>query len=245
MCRFPEAGVEQTAYWLHTLIRMKFLLPAVLALLPFGLLRAEETAPAPSPAPTDQVEEQPAPQGDPAALAPALREEVNLLDTESTEAMEIPVPGDAPDPEKTGELTGDLPGDEEALRRPAVTGTIEVGAASNGQVVKADVGNLVRITLESNPSTGYNWELRDFAYGAADFYSSDVVARKTGNVLMGAPGNTIITLQAVQPGSQNIVLVYRRPWEPPDQVAATFSFQLEVSGDTAAPEATPAPSPAP
>jgi inhibitor of cysteine peptidase len=224
---------------------MKFLLPVVLALASLGLLRAQETAPAPSPDPTAEADEQPAPAADPAALAPALREEVNLLDTESTEAMEIPVPGDAPDPEKTGELTGTLPGDEEAPRRPAVTGTIEIGAKSNGQVVKAEVGNLIRITLESNPSTGYNWELRDFEYGAADFHSSDVVARQTGNVLMGAPGNTIITLQAVQPGSQNIVLVYRRPWEPPDQVAATFSFQLEVTGDPAAPQATPAPSPAP
>lgn len=224
---------------------MKFLLPVVVALASLGLLRAQEAAPAPSPAPTAEADEQPAPAADPAALAPALREEVNLLDTESTEAMEIPVPGDAPDPEKTGELAGTLPGDEEAPRRPAVTGTLDVGAKSNGQAVKAGVGNLIRITLESNPSTGYNWELRDFEYGAADFHSSDVVARQTGNVLMGAPGNTIITLQAVQPGSQNIVLVYRRPWEPPDQVAATFSFQLEVTGDPAASRATPAPSPAP
>jgi predicted secreted protein len=173
-----------------------------------------------------------------------LREEVNLLDTESTESMEIPVPGDAPDPRKTGEITEKLPGEEEIPKRPEVTGTVEVTAADNGKTVKASVGNLVRITLESNPSTGYNWELRDFDYGAADFYSSDVVARKGGNVFVGAPGNTVITLQAVKPGSQQITLVYRRPWEPPDQVAATFSFNLEVSGDrapTSAAEEAPAP----
>ncbi|MFN5360883.1 MAG: acetyl-CoA carboxylase biotin carboxyl carrier protein, partial [Bacteroidota bacterium] len=39
---------------------------------------------------------------------------------------------------------------------------------------------------------------------------------------------------------QTITIVYRRPWEAPDQVAATFSFQLEVAGDTAAPAASPA-----
>ena len=206
-----------------------------------GLVRAEEAVPVPSPPAAAEA----TPAADPAALAPVLREEVNLLDTETTEAMEIPVPGDAPDPRKAGEITEKLPGDEETPKRPEVTGTVEVGAADNNKVINASLGNLIRITLESNPSTGYNWELRDFDYGAADFYSSDVVARKGGNVFVGAPGNTIITLQAVQPGSQKIVLVYRRPWEAPDQVAATFSFQLEVAGDPATPTASPAASPAP
>jgi predicted secreted protein len=229
------------------LVCMKFLLPVTLALIPFGLLRAEEASPTPSPAASPSVENPTTDETDAGstALAPALREEVNLAETGNTEAMEIPVAPDAPDPRKTGEITETLPGDEPTPQRPPVTGTVEVTAANNGQTVKAGVGNLVRVTLESNPSTGYNWELRDFDYGAADFYGSDVVARKGGNVLVGAPGDTVITLQAVKPGAQTITIVYRRPWEAPDQVAATFSFQLEVAGDTAAPAASPAASPAP
>lgn len=172
-----------------------------------------------------------APSADPAAL----RGEVNLVDTENAESMEIPVAPDAPNPDKAGVLTGKLPGDEDAPEPPPVNGTVEVSAKNNGQTVTADVGNLVRITLESNPSTGYNWELRDFDYGAAIFNSSDLVARKSGNVLMGAPGDTVIVLQAVAPGTQQITAVYRRPWEAPDQVAATFSFQLEVKAPPAAP----------
>jgi inhibitor of cysteine peptidase len=159
--------------------------------------------------------------------------------------MEIPPPPDATDPETAGEIAGKLPGDEEVPQRPPVTGTLEVTAQDNGKVVSAALGNLIRITLESNPSTGYNWELRDFEYGAADFYASDVMARQSGNVFVGAPGNTILTLQAVQAGTQQITAVYRRPWEAPDQVAATFSFQLEVAGDKAAPAAPPEASPAP
>lgn len=213
----------------------KFLcLGLLLAGLAMG--RAEEAAPSPAPATPE-----PTPASDPAALAPALREKVNLADTESAESMEIPVPADAPDPRKPGEEAGKLPGDEEVPARPQVTGTVEVGASDNGKVVTAAVGNLVRIVLESNPSTGYNWELRNFEYGAADFHSSDTVARQGGNVLLGAPGDTVITLQAVKPGSQKIEVVYRRPWEAPDQVAATFVFQLEVTGkaDPAASPRTP------
>ena len=226
---------------------MKVLLVPIIFLTAVGAMRAQEPAPAaiPSPSPSGQEIDAGKEASDPAALAPALREEVNLADTADSESMEIPPPPDATDPDTSGQITGQLPGDEEVPQRPPVTGTVEVTAQDNGKVVSAALGNLVRITLESNPSTGYNWELRDFDYGAADFYASDVVARKGGNVFVGAPGNTVFTLQAVKAGTQQITAVYRRPWEAPDQVAATFRFQLEVAGDKAAPLATPETSPAP
>ena len=226
---------------------MKVLLVPCLFFAALGATWAQDPAPAatPSPSPAAQDPNAEPTVPDPAALGPALREEVNLADTANSESMEIPPPPDATDPEAAGEIAGKLPGDEEVPQRPPVTGTLEVTAQDNGKVVSAALGNLIRITLESNPSTGYNWELRYFAYGAADFYASDVVARQGGNVFVGAPGNTILTLQAVQAGTQQITAVYRRPWEAPDQVAATFSFQLEVAGDKAEPAAPPEASPAP
>lgn len=229
---------------------MKVLLVACLLFSAVAALRAQEPAPAasaasPSPGPSVQETDTGKEASDPAALAPALREEVNLADTADSESMEIPPPPDATDPDTSGQVTGPLSGDEEVAQRPPVTGTVEVTAQDNGKVVSAAPGNLVRIALESNPSTGYNWELRDFSYGAADFYASDVVARQGGNVFVGAPGNTVFTLQAVKAGTQQITAVYRRPWEAPDQVAATFSFQLEVAGDEVAPHATPETPPAP
>jgi predicted secreted protein len=175
-----------------------------------------------------------------------MKKEVNLAETPTAEDFTIEPPADEPDADKAPEVTGELEGDEATTPRPAVTGTVEVTAKNQNQTVHAAVGNLVRITLESNPGTGYNWELRDFDYGVAVFYRSDVVARPgRGNVLFGAPGDTVITIQAVQPGSQDITLVYRRPWEPPDQIEATFQFQLSVAGDEPAPDASPAANPAP
>ena len=182
----------------------------------------------------------------PPADSAKMKEEVNLAETPSAEDFAIAAPADEPGADAAPEVTGKLEGDEETKQRPAVTGTVEVTAKDQGQIVRAAVGNLIRITLESNPSTGYNWELRDFDYGVADFYGSDLVARQTdGNVLFGAPGDTVITIQAVQSGTQDITLVYRRQWEPPDQVAATFAFKLEVAEGPAAPAAPAAASPAP
>jgi predicted secreted protein len=175
-----------------------------------------------------------------------MKEEVNLAETPSAEDFTIAPPADEPEADAAPEVTGKLEGDEETKPRPAVTGTVEVTAKDQDQVVRAAVGNLIRITLESNPSTGYNWELRDFDFGVAIFHTSDLVARDNGgNVLFGAPGDTVITLQAVKPGTQDITLVYRRQWEPPDQVEATFRFKLEVPGDPAEPSAPPAATPAP
>jgi len=192
--------------------------------------------------PASAQEEAPSPTASPAAesKAPKIDATVDLSETQSAENLEIPPPTDSPDPEKTGPVKADLPGDENATPAPPVSGQIEVTAVNAGQTVRAALGNLIRIKLEANPSTGYNWELRDFDYGAADYYGSETVARDKGNVLFGAPGDTIITLQAVKPGTQEIKLVYRRVWEAPDQVAQTFAFMLEVSGET-----TPAVSPSP
>jgi inhibitor of cysteine peptidase len=173
-----------------------------------------------------------------------MKEEVNLAASPTAESFEIAPPTDEPDADAAAEVTGKLEGDEDATPRPAVTGTVAVTAQNQGRTVQAEVGNLIRISLESNPGTGYNWELRDFDYDVAVFHSSDLVARDNGgNVLFGAPGDTVITLQAVRPGTQDITLVYRRPWEPPDQVAETFAFKLEVTGE--APPAPAAATPAP
>jgi inhibitor of cysteine peptidase len=204
-------------------------LTRVLALLLSASTLNAQQAPTTNPAtPPDEKPAAPSAPANPSANSPKLNEEINLADSPAAESLEITPPPDSPDPEKTAEITGPLPGEEEPPVFPAVTGTVEVTAQDDGKTIRTTVGNLVRITLESNPSTGYNWELRDFEFGTAVFNSSDLVARKDGNVLFGTPGDTVITLQAVQPGEQDITLVYRRPWEPPDQVAATFRFRLAV-----------------
>lgn len=203
-------------------------------------LRAEEDAPAPG-----------APEAK-APNSPKINEAVDLSETAPAENMEIPPPPGEDTLEKAEVITGRMPDEDQVAPSPPVTGKVEVTAAEAGKVVRAAVGNLIAITLQSNPSTGYNWELRDFDYGVADFYKSETLAPEGGNVLFGAPTKTVVTIQAVKPGTQDIKLVYRRLWEPPDQVAQTFEFRLSVEGGetptaeaepspTAAPDASPAP----
>lgn len=221
-------------------------------LLAVSALHAQDPASPPSATPSPEkppgdgssAPASPSPTPDLTQHSPKMKEEINLADSPAAESLEITPPPDSPDPEKAEEIKEPLPGEEEPHALPAITGTVDVTAKDEGKTVHASVGNLVRITLESHPSTGYNWELRDFEFGVSVFNSSDLVARHGGNVLFGAPGDTVITLQAVGPGEQDIKLVYRRLWEPPDQIAATFSFRLVVTPPRdapPAPETTPAP----
>lgn len=214
---------------------MKGLIFALVFLCGTTLSRAQEAAPAPSSSPPEANN----------SNAPKMKEDVDLTETAPAENMEIPAPADEPNPEKTGELREPLPGEEDTAAPPPISGKVEVTAADAGKTVRASVGNLISVTLQSNPSTGYNWELRDFDYGVSDFYKSETVAANTGNVLFGAPTKTVITLQAVKPGTQEVKLVYRRLWEPPDQVAETFQFRLQVDGSEVPGSPSPKASPAP
>jgi len=228
---------------------MKRLLFPLLLGLSVAALVAQETAteaaePTATPSasaandPTETLPETPpAPRPD----DPRMDLEVDLAETPGAEDFEIPPPPDEADPETAEEITGLLEDEEEVPPGPPVTGTVEVTARQAGQNVTAAVGNLINITLESNPSTGFNWELRDFEQGVAGYHSADLVARQGGNVLFGAPADTVITLQALTPGTQDILLVYRRQWEPPDRVSQSFAFRLMVGE---APEGEASTSPA-
>lgn len=218
---------------------MKGLLFALALLCGLEISRAQQTAPTP--------EVSPSPAAEKVSNAPKMNEAVNLTETARPENIEIPAPPDEKSPDKSGEIKEPLPDEEATAPAPPVNGKVEVTAAEAGKIVRAAVGNLVTITLQSNPSTGYNWELRDFDYGVAAFYKSETIAADSGNVLFGAPTKTVVTLQAVKPGTQEVKLVYRRLWEPPDRVAETFQFQLQVGvaqPSSTVNSASPAPTPA-
>lgn len=182
----------------------------------------------------------------PSPLNPKMDKQVDLTKTPNApDPFSIEPPTDIPNPEKIPELTSPLPDEDKQPALPSINGTVEVTAKNNGHNITAHVGNLIRITLKSDPSAGYNWELHNFQFGAAIFHSSELIAQDGGNVLFGAPGDTVISLQAIEPGTQAIELIYRRPWESVDQATARFAFQLEVKKSEATPSESPTASPTP
>lgn len=85
-------------------------------------------------------------------------------------------------------------------------------------------GEQLTITLDANPTTGFEWQLatplneKVVTQVGHEYQRSDTAA-------VGAGGSDVWTFKAVGTGSTTIVLEYRRPWEKdmPDVERKTFS----------------------
>ena len=90
--------------------------------------------------------------------------------------------------------------------------TVDVNEADNGGQVELEMGKLLVVTLESNPSTGYQWELVENnesilkQFGQVEFKSSETSEQP----MVGAGGWEIFRFKAVNTGQTTLELVYHR-----------------------------------
>ncbi len=106
---------------------------------------------------------------------------------------------------------------------------VEVDEGDADSQVELELGQVLVVTLESNPSTGYRWELAENndsilkQFGQVEFKSSD-----TGEPpMVGAGGWEIFRFKAVSAGQMTLELVYHRYWEEVEPLK-TFSIQVVV-----------------
>jgi len=95
-----------------------------------------------------------------------------------------------------------------------------------GQSFSIKKGNQFKVTLEGNPTTGYNW----VATGLDDLILKQVGEPefKADSTLIGAGGKITLTFQAVAAGHVTLKLEYRQPWETPAQPEKTFEVSVDV-----------------
>ena len=116
-----------------------------------------------------------------------------------------------------------------ASPRIAVGDKFNITEADNGKNIEVHIGDIIRITLESNITTGYSWE-------NADKVDKDILALDTNDYVSdpnpeemdGVGGNTVIVYRALKPGKARIDLVYSQSWEP-SEFDQRFSVTVEVS----------------
>lgn len=105
---------------------------------------------------------------------------------------------------------------------------VRLSTEDDGRQVELKEGQLLVITLEANPSTGYIWEVEGL---------DEKVLRQSGEIefqqesnLLGAPATQIMRFQGAGEGQTALKLVYRRPWEKDVAPAKTFSLQVQAMG---------------
>ena len=106
---------------------------------------------------------------------------------------------------------------------------INLTEADNGKSIEVHTGDIIRITLESNITTGYSWENADKVdKDILALDANDYVSDPNPEELDGVGGNTVIVYRALKPGKAKIDLVYLQSWEP-SEFDTKFSVTVEVS----------------
>lgn len=107
-----------------------------------------------------------------------------------------------------------------------ITKEVRLGVSDNGSQIKLNKGQMVVITLDANPTTGYTWELAE---------PNMSVIRQVGEIefqpessALGAGGVQTLRFEAMNVGQTPLKLVYHRPWEKDVKPLKTFSLQVVV-----------------
>jgi inhibitor of cysteine peptidase len=105
-------------------------------------------------------------------------------------------------------------------------GEAAVDLSHNGSKVEVEAGGVLVVSLESNPTTGYMWEIEEI---------DDEILRQEGEVeykaesdLVGAGGVETFRFKALTAGEGELKLVYRRPWEGGIEPLEIFSITVIV-----------------
>ncbi len=105
---------------------------------------------------------------------------------------------------------------------------IVLSAADSGSDVSLDVGDQLDVELESNPTTGYSWELGPLPDGL-QLVSSDF--EEPGGSLVGAAGTQVFVLDVVGPGSGILRFEYVRVFDDPVVAAQIVEYVVTITGD--------------
>jgi inhibitor of cysteine peptidase len=111
----------------------------------------------------------------------------------------------------------------------STSSNVLLGADDNGSKITLTRGQIVAITLESNPTTGFGWQVIPSSdkvlvqLGEAEFKESP-----RSRDMVGVGGVETLRFEAKNAGQTTLELAYRRPWEKDAKPVETFSVQITV-----------------
>ena len=112
---------------------------------------------------------------------------------------------------------------------PDVATSIMLTLDDSGKTVDLVVGETVTLTLQGNPTTGYEWTVKKFDNAGVLRTLLDGVYTANADEpgLVGMGGTYVWSYKAIEPGEAHVDMIYARPWET-DAPAETFSMTFMV-----------------
>jgi inhibitor of cysteine peptidase len=103
---------------------------------------------------------------------------------------------------------------------------VSVGMSHNGSVVQLNAGDTLEVALESNPTTGYSWQIVEI--DPALLSQEGEVEFEPQSDLVGAGGIETFRFKALAPGEGTLQLNYHRIWEEGVNPLEVFSITVSV-----------------
>ena len=103
---------------------------------------------------------------------------------------------------------------------------IVVTQHDQGSIFEAHRDDVIVFRLEENLTTGYGWEVEAVDGTVVELIESTYV--EAPGMAMGRGGTRVLRFVARSPGSQEIRLRLRRPWDPPDRALEHLEVTIQV-----------------
>lgn len=115
-----------------------------------------------------------------------------------------------------------------ALSSGCGTNGTSLTEADNGKQITLQTGDTLTITLESNLTTGYSWQVMEVDEAVLVQEGEPEYKQSPGSEgLVGAGGTETFRFKAVGSGETSLGLGYMRPWESVQPVQ-NFEIQIKV-----------------
>lgn len=102
-------------------------------------------------------------------------------------------------------------------------GVVRVQVGDAGSQVMVERTGRLEVRLESNPTTGYSWEVdRPGVMTLVDR------SHEPESDAVGAGGTSTLVFEPTMVGSGDLVLIYHRPWEEDVEPIDEFSITVSV-----------------
>jgi len=94
--------------------------------------------------------------------------------------------------------------------------------------VEVAVDGSLTVTLGSNQTTGFKWELAEITDESVLEYVDDEYVPPEDTGVVGAGGKEIWTFKALKKGTTEVSMEYSRPWEGGEKAEWTFVLTVVV-----------------
>lgn len=94
--------------------------------------------------------------------------------------------------------------------------------------IDLDIGQALTLTLPSNPSTGYRWQVQDAAGSVLGALGPEVYRSNDNDGMVGSDGQSTWRFRAKAAGQGRLLLVYQQPWAPQETPAQRLDCVIKV-----------------